>query len=183
MGFLPVYYCYRYPAKDKAKETSMTREKRVRMLTNWIQDKVLGAGCRGVVLGMSGGIDSSLLAVLCKKAFPDKTLGVIMPCYSLDEDKEHAEKVARQFDIPTKTVVLNAAFDSLIYVLPDFKPGPDTARLARANLKARLRMSTLDRLFYQVRRRRRGYPAAGQPGEERGQGAGPLPGNSPRHYP
>ena len=121
----------------------MTREKQVRALTDWIHDKVRGAGCRGVVLGMSGGIDSSLLAVLCKKAFPRNTLGLIMPCYSVDEDKDHAEMVARQFEISTKTVVLNAVFDSLIYVLPDSKPHADTARLARANLKARLRMVTL----------------------------------------
>lgn len=129
----------------------MTRKERVRMLTAWIEDKVKGAGCRGVVLGMSGGIDSSLLAVLCKKALPNTTLGVIMPCYSIEEDREHAEIIARQFDIPTKTVVLNAAFDSLIYVLPDFKPGADTARLARANLKARLRMTTLYYIANQMR--------------------------------
>jgi NAD+ synthase len=36
----------------------------------WIRDKVLAAGCLGVVAGMSGGIDSSVLAVLCYRAFP-----------------------------------------------------------------------------------------------------------------
>ena len=121
----------------------MSREERVRMLTSWIEDNVLSAGCRGVVFGLSGGIDSSLLAVLCKRAFPNNTLGLIMPCYSVDLDKEHAELIARQFDISTKTVVLNNVFDSFIYVLPDFKPKAAAARVARANLKARLRMATL----------------------------------------
>ncbi len=121
----------------------MTRDKHVSMLTAWIEDNVLSAGCRGVVLGMSGGVDSSLLAVLCKKAFPTNTLGIIMPCHSADQDREHAELVARQFDIPTKTVVLNNVYDSLLYVLPDFKADPDMARQSLANLKPRLRMITL----------------------------------------
>jgi NAD+ synthase len=121
----------------------MTKEERVRMLVDWIQDRVRSAGCRGVVFAMSGGIDSSLLAVLCKKAFPQNALGMIMPCYSADEDKDHAEAVARKFEISTKTAALNAVYDSLLYVLPDFKPDADTMRIAKANIKSRLRMLTL----------------------------------------
>jgi NAD+ synthase len=121
----------------------MDKEQRVRALVDWIKDRVIAAGCRGVVLGMSGGLDSSLLAVLCQRAFPKYSLGLIMPCYSIDEDKDHAEVIARQFEIPTKTVVLNAVYDSLLYVLPDFKPDHTIGRIAKANLKARLRMVTL----------------------------------------
>jgi NAD+ synthase len=121
----------------------MDKEQRVRGLVDWIKDRVMAAGCRGVVLGMSGGVDSALLAVLCQRAFPKYIIGLIMPCYSIDEDKDHAEAVARQFEIPTKTVVLNAVYDSLLSVLPDFKPDQSVARIAKANLKARLRMVTL----------------------------------------
>src|SRR4030042_3551252 len=121
----------------------MDKEQRVRGLVDWIKDKVMAAGCRGVVLGMSGGVDSSLLSVLCQRAFPAYLSGLIMPCYSINEDKDHAEAVARQFEIPTKTVVLNAVYDSLLSVLPDFKPDQSVARTAKANLKARLRMVTL----------------------------------------
>jgi NAD+ synthase len=121
----------------------MDKEQRVRSLVDWIKDKVVAAGRRGVVFGMSGGIDSSLLAALCKRAFPANVLGLIMPCYSADQDKEHAEAVARQFEVPTKTVVLNASYDALIHVLPDFKPDPSAARVAQANIKPRLRMVSL----------------------------------------
>ncbi len=121
----------------------MDKEQRVSGLTAWIKEKVMAAGCRGVVLGLSGGIDSSVLAVLCKRAFPINTIGLIMPCYSSDEDKEHAETIARQYDVPTKTVVLNATYDTLLDVLPDNKPDKSVARLAQANIKARLRMITL----------------------------------------
>jgi NAD+ synthase len=111
-------------------------------LVDWIKERVLTAGCRGVVLGMSGGVDSAVLAVLCHQAFPKSTLGVLMPCHSLPEDKAHALEVARQFDIPTTEVVLDPIFDALLQILPDDKD-ITSRRLAQANLKARLRMLTL----------------------------------------
>jgi len=121
----------------------MDKEQRVRSLVDWIKDKVMAAGRRGVVLGMSGGVDSSMLAALCKRALPLNVIGLIMPCYSIDQDKDHAEAVARQFEVPTKMVVLNAAYDALLHVLPDFKPDQSAARIAQANIKARLRMISL----------------------------------------
>ena len=66
-----------------------------------------------------------------------------MPCYSSPEDEEHALAVASKFAIPTKTVVLDSVFDTLLKVLPDDSVAPATSRLANANLKARLRMLTL----------------------------------------
>jgi NAD+ synthase len=121
----------------------MDREERIRRLVDWIQDKVISAGCRGVVFGMSGGLDSSLLAVLCQRAFPKNVLALMMPCYSVDKDREHAEVVARQFDVPTKTVGLKSVYDAMIFVMPDYRQEPDRARVTQANLKARLRMATL----------------------------------------
>ena len=121
----------------------MDAEKRAQKLMSWIKDKVTAAGCRGVVLGMSGGLDSSVLAVLCQRAFPQNTLGVIMPCHSIDEDKTHAEALASRFSIQTTEVVLDSAFDALLQVLPDYEPNSSLGQLSRANLKARLRMMTL----------------------------------------
>jgi NAD+ synthase len=112
-------------------------------LMEWIKDKVLTAGCKGAVLGMSGGLDSSVVAALCIKAFPKNTLGLIMPCHSNVKDKEHAKSVAKQFSILTKTVVLDDIYDEYLKILPEFKPNESLARLAQANLKARLRMITL----------------------------------------
>ena len=121
----------------------MNTEQLAEKLTSWIRDKVLTAGCKGVVLGMSGGLDSSVLAVLCYRAFPQSMLGVIMPCYSSEEDREHALATASKFSIPTKTVVLDTVFDTLLQALPDDKEDPALSQLAKANLKSRLRMLTL----------------------------------------
>lgn len=121
----------------------MNSEKIAEKLVSWIKERVSAAGSKGVVLGLSGGMDSSAAAVLCQRAFPQNMLAVIMPCHSINQDIEHARAVAQKFSIPTKTVVLDSTFDTLLKALPQEKTAPDVSRLAQANLKARLRMLTL----------------------------------------
>ena len=123
-------------------------------LVSWIRDRVADAGGRGTVVGLSGGLDSSVAAVLCRRAFPKDMLAITMPCHSNQEDLEHAQVLADQFSIPTKTVALDTTYDALLKVLPDDKVAVEVSRLAQANLKARLRMLTLyyfaNRLNYMV---------------------------------
>ncbi len=95
------------------------------------------AGAKGAVVGMSGGVDSSVAAILCKRALADEVLGVIMPCNSDPTDEEHAHLVAELLDIRTQTVDLGSVFDLLLSVLPA------DGQLAVANVKPRLRMLTL----------------------------------------
>jgi len=106
-------------------------------ISSWIRERVEEAGARGVVLGMSGGIDSSVVAVLAKSGVGDKVLGLIMPCHSEPGDVEQAGQVAAEFGIETEYVDLTPVFDRLLEALP---PGD---RVAAGNLKARLRMATL----------------------------------------
>jgi NAD+ synthase len=123
-------------------------------LTAWIKETVSQAGGKGVVIGMSGGVDSSVVAVLCKRAFPETTLGVIMPCHSSKIDREHAELLAAKFHILFKVVVLDKVFDALLKVLPGNGYDVATRNLAENNIKPRLRMATLyyfaNRLNYLV---------------------------------
>ena len=122
-------------------------------ITAWIGEKVAEAKCKGVVFGLSGGLDSSVVGVLCKRAFPDNTLAVIMPCYSDETGIAHAQAVVQKFQIPMTTIALEGVFDSLLKVLPD-EYDPATKKLAEANVKVRLRMVTLyylaNRLCYLV---------------------------------
>lgn len=120
-------------------------------LVLWIREKVLAAGCKGTVLGMSGGIDSSVLAILCQRAFPQSTLGVIMPCFSSEDDKAHALLVAKKFGIPTTEVVLDNIFTALLQSIPELKASSELNRLAQANLKSRLRMVVLYYIANQFR--------------------------------
>ncbi len=123
----------------------------VEKLIPWIRDKVLAAGCKGAVVGISGGLDSSVLAVLCQRAFPQNMLGVIMPCHSNQKDEEHAQIVASKFSMPTKIVVLDTAFDTLLKAVTSDRVEPTDNRLAKANLKVRLRMLTLYYLANQLK--------------------------------
>ncbi len=121
----------------------MNTEQLADRLVLWLKEKVLAAESKGVVIGLSGGIDSSVVAVLCQRAFPRNTLGVMMPCHSQPEDKSHAQALARQFSIPTTEVVLDDIFSALLKALPGYEVDTAFTNLAQANLKARLRMLTL----------------------------------------
>lgn len=121
----------------------MDAEKLIKQLTGWIKDKVKSAGAEGVVFGMSGGIDSSVIAALCVRVFPKTSLGLIMPCHSQLQDEEHARLVADKFDVPTRFVPLDSILDVYLHVLPDFGVESAVKRLAQANLKSRMRMVTL----------------------------------------
>ncbi|GAB6137238.1 NAD+ synthase [Halanaerobaculum tunisiense] len=117
------------------KDYSHVRDK----LVDWIRDQVTEAGCQGAIVGLSGGIDSSVTSVLCNKAFPEDTLGLIMPCYSDPQDAEDAKKVAGQFDIPYQVINLEATYDQLLETIGV----EESDGLATANIKPRLRMTTL----------------------------------------
>ncbi len=112
-------------------------------LISWIKERVSAANLRGIVVGMSGGVDSSVLAVLCHRACPQNMIGLILPCHSNGQDEQHARAVADRFSIPIKTVVLDAIFDSLLKALPGESDTHASGRPAKANLKPRLRMLTL----------------------------------------
>jgi NAD+ synthase len=111
-------------------------------LVLWIRDSVLAAGLEGVVVGMSGGLDSSVVAVLSHRALGQSMLGLLMPCHSSQQDEQHALAVASKFSILTGTMVLDATYDILLKVLPGDKTSAAN-QVAQANLKARLRMLTL----------------------------------------
>ena len=69
---------------------------------------------KGVVIGLSGGIDSSVIAALCVKALgPKNVLGVIMPeKESSPQSMQFAQKLAKKFEIPTKTIDITNILNS-----------------------------------------------------------------------
>lgn len=125
-------------------------------ISQWIRQQVNGAGARGLLVGLSGGIDSAVVARLCQMATPDNVLGVILPCHSDPQDERDARLVAEHFQLPLTRVDLDQPYDHLIEAaraaqaqlpreLLDASPAPDDlrARLPLANIKPRLRMICL----------------------------------------
>jgi NAD+ synthase len=119
-------------------------------LADWIKESVLAAQRSGALVGLSGGIDSAVVAVLCKRAFPDATLAAIMPCHSNKTDIIHANKVAKKFNISSETINLETVYDSLLKIFPQDENYHVNDKLAQANTKSRLRMVALYYLAAQL---------------------------------
>lgn len=107
-------------------------------ITRWIKTEVESANLKGAVFGISGGIDSAVVACLCKNAFGDDALGLIMPIASNPKDEEDAKILAETIGLNYKKVDLNNGFDALISTFEDNK-----VQMAKSNIKPRLRMITL----------------------------------------
>ena len=112
-------------------------------LTEWIRAEVTAGDGRGAVFGLSGGIDSAVVAALAKQAFPHHSLGVVMPCHSDPRDAEDGALVAHHFGVPSATVDLGPVYDLLLEQLARSSSDLPESRLATANLKPRLRMTAL----------------------------------------
>lgn len=113
----------------------------------WLQERVEDAKADGLLVGLSGGLDSAVVAHLIKRAFPNNSLAVIMPIQSNPVDLGHAELVAESCDIKVQTVDLTETHSRMFQMIQSTtKAGEwkeDKSRIADANLRARLRMSTL----------------------------------------
>jgi NAD+ synthase len=114
------------------------------------------SGARGFVIGLSGGIDSAVVARLAQLAAPGNVVAAILPCHSDPQDERDAMLVAAQFAIATVRIDLSASYDTLVTaVQPALQSLPPQMRAASppvddpraraplANMKPRLRMTAL----------------------------------------
>lgn len=111
------------------------------LLVNWLREQVEAAKMKGLIFGLSGGIDSAVVAALCKRAFPDNSMGIIMDIHSNPQDAEHAKLVAEKLELPVKRIILDDVFD-LFCTRVGADPATD-GKLNIANIKPRLRMTSL----------------------------------------
>src|SRR5690625_1691629 len=123
-------------------------EQKVAAIVSWLQQQVKAANVKGLVVGVSGGLDSAVVANLIKRACPDDSLGVIMPLKSNPIDVKDAEKVVQTCQIKHMTIDLTAThkvlYEEISKQLKEQEDWNEAAdRIADANLRARLRMSTL----------------------------------------
>lgn len=124
-------------------------------VARWMRQQLAPTGARGFVVGLSGGLDSAVVARLAQLAAPGAALGVIMPCHSDPQDEQDAALVAAHLSLPTVRADLSAGYDALVaeaqaalqavpQEMRDARP-PDRSRgrVPLANIKPRLRMHTL----------------------------------------
>lgn len=118
----------------------MELKKYLDYLVDFIKEKVAEAHCEGVIVGISGGIDSAVVAGLAKKAFPQNHLCVWMPCESSALDETSKEELISALKINHTTVNVKPMFDAF---KNEINAEIAQSDLALANTKARLRMTTL----------------------------------------
>ncbi|WP_163529224.1 NAD(+) synthase [Halobacillus ihumii] len=123
-------------------------EQRINHLVDWLQTKVKEAGAKGALVGVSGGIDSAVVAKLIKRAFPDKSLGVILPINQRVEDQTDAVAVVEEANLNYVGIELTDAYNETYSAIQKtlVEKGDwneETSQLGGANFQARLRMSTL----------------------------------------
>ena len=121
-------------------------------LVAWMRQRVLTAGANGLVVGLSGGVDSAVVARLAQLATPGDAVAVVLPCHSDPQDEHDARLIAKHFELPTAQVDLDRAYEVMVEALktgahglgtPAGTPPPDAGRVPLANLKPRLRMTAL----------------------------------------
>jgi len=110
------------------------------VIEKFLQDYLEKSHCKSYILGLSGGVDSSLVAAIAKKAVGKDKLY----CYAIDidsnkDDIEDAKEVARQLDLNLEVINLSRTYHRY---LKDLK-GKDFIRLTKSNLKVRMRMCAL----------------------------------------
>jgi len=128
----------------KVSVPSIDNENIVREIYNFIREIVKEAHASGVVVGLSGGVDSSLVVTLCVNALgKEKVLGILMPTdFTPKNDVEDAQELAKQLGVRSKFVNIQGVCDRLF---EDLGSSLDNSgqKMARANVYARIRMIIL----------------------------------------
>jgi len=112
-------------------------------ILEFIKDKVHDADLSGVVIGLSGGVDSSVTVTLAVKALDkDKVHGLILPDKRTTpkEDVDDAVEIAKNLGIKYHVIEISKVYDSLADSMPFYSPGDN---VANGNIRARVRMIIL----------------------------------------
>jgi NAD+ synthase len=114
----------------------MSINEEINNVVEWIRNYL---GDKKAIVGLSGGVDSAVVAALCVRAVGrQNVIGVILPCYSLAKDKRLAIKLANKLEIEYKIINLKTTFNRFVK-----SASGEFSNLDKGNIKARLRMTAL----------------------------------------
>ena len=109
-------------------------------IVEFVQNKVSEANADGLVVGLSGGIDSTLAAFLaCEAVGKENVFGIVMPSTTTPtEDKLHGTAIAQLLGINYKEIAIDSILNEFLSVTQ-----LEEDKLSIGNLKARIRMSII----------------------------------------
>lgn len=112
-------------------------EEAITIISSFIQSYVKNAGNPKVIIGLSGGIDSACVAVLCKQTLGKNKIHCLFLPESTtpQEDRKHQSLLCSHFDLPCSEISITPTVDHIADHLP-FK----LDKYSLANIKARVRM-------------------------------------------
>ena len=106
-------------------------------LVKFLEDEVKKTGLSNVTVGLSGGLDSAVVAVLCKEVFADKLNCVLMPSqFSSQSSTDDAIELCKKYNIKYEIVSIEPMVNAFIDKM-------DNDSLRIGNFSARMRMSVL----------------------------------------
>lgn len=106
-------------------------------LIKFLQDEVYKTGLKNAIIGLSGGIDSAVVAILAQKAFQENFQAIMLPSYTSSSSSfEHAKELCEKFHIKNQKVYIGDLVQSY------FKD-EEANNLRIGNFSARMRMSVL----------------------------------------
>ncbi len=107
-------------------------------LVRFLENEVKKTGLQRVVVGLSGGLDSAVVAVLAQKAFGDDLLCVKMPSqYSSQSSLDDADALCSDFGLRNITCPITPMLEAYEAMHPELD------NLRKGNFSARMRMATL----------------------------------------
>lgn len=128
-------------------------ETKLKEILDWLQQYKEVTRCRGVVLGISGGKDSTVVAMLAKKVWGCNVFGVLMP-NGAQKDIDDALDIVKTLDIEHRIVNIETVYNSILHVIEnrieetpigrDFVANcPKVTEKAKTNIPPRIRMTVL----------------------------------------
>ena len=128
-------------------------ETKLKEILNWLEQYKEATRCRGIVLGISGGKDSTVVAMLAKKVWGNNVFGVLMP-NGTQKDIDDALDIVKPLGIEHRIVNIETVYNSLLHVIEnrieetpigrDFVANcPKVTDKAKTNIPPRIRMTVL----------------------------------------
>ncbi len=125
-------------------DSHFTASSEVKRITSFLRRKVAESKANGVVLGLSGGIDSAVVSSLCTRAIgPSKVTGIFLfeNANRRSKDYKDARALADLLHVKTMDIRISPAISTLARILAPSMPS--VSRLTLGNIKARTRMIIL----------------------------------------
>jgi NAD+ synthase len=116
--------------------------KLTKQIIKWLEEYRDNTQCRGVVLGISGGKDSTTVAMLAKKVWGDNVVGIMMPDGG-QVDLDDSVAICSSLNLRHALVNIGGAVTQILHGINASVPFVDVNQKAITNIPPRVRMTTL----------------------------------------